>query len=533
MSLTSPVYLWLLAIIPLLVLLHSMRTRKREVVAGSLMIWKLVGAVQKDRQSRRSMFSLDLLLLVSAALCAVLGATGPELRSRTSVRTLSLVLDCSASMSGEPHQKAVKFASELIASLSPYDSSVTLTAAGEVPQTLCSGTPPAQALEALGAAKVEATSADVAAAVALALRTMPGVTPTVLTDGPFRGSQETRTITFGKSLPNAGIVAAAAHPDSVFVSVANYSDSPFRGQLRLSADSTPAADFPLEIEAGGRADHDLPLASEPAGSYLLQLLGEDAFSADNSLRLRLRGRTEVRVAVRNNGEGHQDSALRNALSAIERTGGPRFRITDTPKGAASGDADLLLGIRCPVSDVDVPGLWFAPTEGPDLLQTREHLSGELTHASEPHKLLTESSGAPIPILSGEVSFARRYQAGGTWAPVLLCDGTPVAWSRGSAIVFAFTPDEENTRWVFDPSFVILVGELAKLASANAGGYTIDSMANPLSDQESDLRDRTGDISTPPGIEVNAVVSSIPVGNWLFALALLLLVMRLVVSRQEH
>lgn len=89
----NALWLWPLALLAL-VLLRLLRARRREVVAGSLLIWKRVAAQEPRKQQR--LFEIDRSLLLQAAVLTLLAwaLCGPALSLfQTPGRRLALLLD--------------------------------------------------------------------------------------------------------------------------------------------------------------------------------------------------------------------------------------------------------------------------------------------------------------------------------------------------------------------------------------------------------------------------------------------------------
>lgn len=95
-----PQGLFLLLLIPLIILLHSIRIRRKNTRVSSLMLWDQVLKSSSRRfQLKRILKNLSLLLQILAALLLILALCRPGFFSRPSeTRHLILILDTSASM---------------------------------------------------------------------------------------------------------------------------------------------------------------------------------------------------------------------------------------------------------------------------------------------------------------------------------------------------------------------------------------------------------------------------------------------------
>ncbi len=95
MTVLHPSLLWLIpALITLLVFLRFYRSRRREVVAGSLLIWRRLAAQQPKTPPRRIVIDRSLLLQCAAVALLVLALAAPSVAlGGSGARVLVLVLD--------------------------------------------------------------------------------------------------------------------------------------------------------------------------------------------------------------------------------------------------------------------------------------------------------------------------------------------------------------------------------------------------------------------------------------------------------
>jgi Ca-activated chloride channel family protein len=96
-----PIFLLLLLLVPLIILLHEIRTKRKDVTVSSLMLWRRL--LQESRRSfriRQIVKSLALILQILAVVTLVLALTEPSLGKRLSQQAdhLIFVIDTSASM---------------------------------------------------------------------------------------------------------------------------------------------------------------------------------------------------------------------------------------------------------------------------------------------------------------------------------------------------------------------------------------------------------------------------------------------------
>lgn len=231
--------LWLLPVaLALLALLRFLRARRREVLAGSLLIWKRVAA--KENAPRRRRFEIDrsLLLQAAALVLLVLALSGPALAIfKAPGRRLALLLDNGpASRARTPDGRlvfeAVKDEARRVLSEFEPNDRVWLVASSPLPgrvghpasygkdqalklleeiQPALSGPEPDQAwLFLLESAQVKdrATEAPLAPAAALAISPRPAPSSTTKNIAIARWT----TVGPGPMLGNVAITALGSEP---------------------------------------------------------------------------------------------------------------------------------------------------------------------------------------------------------------------------------------------------------------------------------------------------------------------------------
>lgn len=136
----KPLFLLLLLLIPLLVWLHSLRGRRREVAVPSLVIWRrLLRNSGRSLRFRRFLRNLALLLQILVVVALTLALTDPFLLKRSAPYPphIILIMDTTASMktklgSGSRFEEAKRMAVRAVNEL-PEATRVTVISAGSKP----------------------------------------------------------------------------------------------------------------------------------------------------------------------------------------------------------------------------------------------------------------------------------------------------------------------------------------------------------------------------------------------------------------
>lgn len=154
MSLAAPHALWLFpAAVAVLVLLQLYRSRRREVLAGSLMLWRRVAAKEHAPRKRRIVFDRAFALQCAALLCLAAAIAGPALTVGAAPgRHLVLLLDNGPSArahtnkGGAPRAwDACRDAANAFLDQLDANDRVQLVASSPAPRVLGEGASPAQA----------------------------------------------------------------------------------------------------------------------------------------------------------------------------------------------------------------------------------------------------------------------------------------------------------------------------------------------------------------------------------------------------
>jgi len=275
LSTAWPGAFWLaLPVILALVLFRLYHTRRKELVTGSLLLWRRLALQQPKTPPKRVPLDLSFLLQAAALLALVAALSGPVLAlGGRPGRGLLLVLDNAPpararAADGTPLWKHIQEqAREVLRGLRPEDT-VFLARTAPQPKLLAQAAPPQAAglvdalLPALSgptAERVWLFAADTARNLSQDTRLAAAVLS--LRASPAQGSGAARWLSVPPAAPpppNAGIVDFGALPVArdgeariqVLVRLQNYSAQPVDGSLRLNLkDGAGAAAFSDEKPA--------------------------------------------------------------------------------------------------------------------------------------------------------------------------------------------------------------------------------------------------------------------------------------------
>ncbi|HEU4324087.1 MAG TPA: VWA domain-containing protein [Roseiflexaceae bacterium] len=459
MTFLLPIGLLALLALPVIVILHLIRERRRRVAVPSLMHWRTLPRTRTGERPRTLPITLLLLLHLLIAGLLGLALAQPQILSAFSTRVdqTAIVLDLSTSMAASDggttrFETARDRARALLRDLGS-GGRATLIAAGPRARVIASGA--AGDLPLLEAALDELRPGGTGAAMDEALTLAAGALDpqkpgriVVLTDGSLPtpaarnlpADVDWRTV--GGIADNRAVVTFAARPLGatlqVYARVANYAASPFSGQLRLYGDEQLLDTRTVTIDPERESEQTWRLSAGPR-TLRVELDGSDALAADDTARLHVGGPRPLRVAL----VSDTPDTLRRALEAVP---GVTVEPLATSAYAADPAADLtvfdgFLPERWPASAV----LAVNPPASTALLQvgdqTRAVDSGGLTQRSE--LLAGLSFGGvefgPVPAVSAP-----------PWAETLLSDGETPLIMRGRdgdrvVVVWAFDLERSNLR----------------------------------------------------------------------------------------
>jgi hypothetical protein len=332
MTFLLPLGLLALLTLPIILLLHMLRERRRRVAVPSLLLWQNLPRKREGERIRR--LPLTLLLLLHLLVAALIGlALGrPQLAGALggAARQTAIIIDTSTSMAARDGAStrfalARERARAVLSSMGNADRAI-LIAAGPRAHILgsASATDVSALLDALDQLRPGGTGTDLDGALTLAeaeVDTQRARQVIVLSDGALPPSAE-RTIAapldwqqIGDDQPNRAIVAFAARPAGtnvqVYARAANFGPTPVRTSIELYGDDQAIGSRNVAIAAGGETELTWTL---PVGYSRLRaaLEGRDALPQDDDGFLNLVQIRPIKALL----VSSKPDALRRALAAI-------------------------------------------------------------------------------------------------------------------------------------------------------------------------------------------------------------------------
>jgi hypothetical protein len=336
MTFLLPLGLLALLTLPIIVLLHLLRERRRRMAVPSLLHWQNLPRKREGERIRR--LPLTLLLLLQLLVAALIGlALGqPQLAGALggAPQQTAIIVDTSTSMAARDGA-STRFAlarerARAVLNGLASDDRATLIAAGPVARVVASGGAgdAIALLEALDRLRPGGTGTDLAGALTLAEASFDqehARQVLLLSDGALPPSPE-RAIAapldwqqVGSDQPNRAIVAFAARPAGanvqLYARAANYGPAAIQTSIRLYGDDQAIGSRDVAIAAGGETELTWTL---PAGYTWLRaaLDGRDVLPQDDDAFLNLAQTRPVRALL----VSARPDALRRALAAIPGVG---------------------------------------------------------------------------------------------------------------------------------------------------------------------------------------------------------------------
>jgi hypothetical protein len=456
MSLTfaAPLFLGLLATLPLVVWWHVQRVRLRPRPVAALFLWE--EALRDTAVRRRWRPSWSLLLQLLAVAAAALALAQPSLDLRGPPDWV-VVIDARAGMRAiDPEGERLQRAREAALAVAEGAGAVALVRAGVEAELLLPFTRDRDALRAALAA-LAAGDADGDPGEALALaRTLANGSPIAwISDQPGEPLPGVQRLNVAGSGANIGIVAFDLGIQQAFVAVASSHPRPQSLQVVIERlDGTPLASSELLIPGQGRTSVTFPWSQsgEMVRARLLLAGLEDALALDD---VAYAGQPRLRVVM-----DQDEPNLRRALNAVpgvgvEVTGSAAFVAADLrvltapdPNRLPRGDLILLPPLAERPETVAVadwertdPLMRFV-----DLRETRFGVGPLLL-----------SSGAALP---WGVDAARLQADGWTVLARSAADRPLLAYREGAAgLHFAFAAHPAQGDLIYRTAFPTLVANL--------------------------------------------------------------------------
>lgn len=257
----APQFLWLLAALPLVVLLHYLRTRRRRQEVAALYLWRRA----QQAVVRRRRFSPTWLLALQLAFAALAAfALARPFLGENELPPRVIIIDASASMAARigPSPDAptrLDEAAGIARRLLAGAGRVALIRAGLEPTLLT----PLDADANLRSAAIDELAAgdastDVSRALDLAGALLPGAEVHVITDQELMLGQATLH-RVGENVVNAGISALDIGIGQVYVGVVGSGGRPFEVRVTLSQEGAVLASGTVLVPVTGAGSITFPL----------------------------------------------------------------------------------------------------------------------------------------------------------------------------------------------------------------------------------------------------------------------------------
>jgi hypothetical protein len=377
-------------------LFYLRRPGRRRQPVSSLGLWQQALARRPAWARWQRAVSLAIQLAIVALLVVALAE--PYWRSSfEQSRHIVLIVDNSASMNAtdvNPTRLAAarEQARQLIDGLGLYEHMSIVSAGGSL-RVHCGFTGDRRKLsQSLDAIVPTDASSRVEEAAKLARRVLAGRRNpqiVVLTDGCFDSAAElskqthVQIVLHGTPADNIGITRLAVRSGAVdpsrswaLVELMNFGAQPVQCELETVWQDKPVDKTPLNLPAGARVQHLIPLNAETEGLLIAKLDRADTLLADNQARTLISPQRRIRVALAPNADEAIDASLA-AMPFVEL-------LADSPN--VPPDVTILLG--------DIPpqlpaGNFFivAPTSSCDLW--------ELTGTVKDGLVVSEQDDTPL------------------------------------------------------------------------------------------------------------------------------------------
>jgi hypothetical protein len=328
MSLLAPLALLGLLTVPIILLLHLLRSRRKPLAISSLRLWQDLQQKKHGVLPRSIPLSLMLLLQLLAAVGLTLALARPASSFLLDQpEQVIFLLDTTTSMAansgalnvaGEPAQRfdvaRQRLQDYILHEMDDNDSVAVITLARR-PELLLRATTEQQdmALLALDNWKAGGNGLNLAAALTLAnglIDPKQANKIVALTDGAFAVDPQTTPpalatidwqIITGPSSDNQALfnVSSRRMPDGryrIFARVVNFSDAPVERTLRLLSNGAALDEQQLQIDAQADADI-LWTVPAPTQAIMVELVEPDALPLDNRAELPLLGATRRQILL--------------------------------------------------------------------------------------------------------------------------------------------------------------------------------------------------------------------------------------------
>ena len=331
MSLANPAALWLLAAVPLVLLLHMYRVQRREVRVTTLLLWE---AVDDRRGSPRpawlrlrpsASLGLQLLAVVAAAL-----AIANPLWSTTQSGwpRVVMIVDTSASMQATDvpegrFEAARRMARSVAEGLDRSQSGMLMTSRGEIVVPFTTDADRLRdGIDALVATHRSDRLSDAVDTARRLVAAGPAAHIHVFTDAaePSAESVPGTPVAWhlvGESSANAGITEFALRRDpapevdyQLYITIANFDDAARAVEFEVAFEDVLLHQQKLSLPAGVQRGAVLPFRHDAAGVLTARIAGGDALDADDVVHAVLPAPRSRRIALVGEGDLFLEEALR-------------------------------------------------------------------------------------------------------------------------------------------------------------------------------------------------------------------------------
>ncbi len=348
LSFAAPEFLWALLALPLVVLLHFVRSRRRRTEVSALFLWRRARQVA-ERRRRIAPTWLLLAQLLFAALAA-LALARPQLAAAVAPDRI-VIVDASASMAardpdGVRLDKARAVADRLVGGA----GRVALVRAGLDARVIVALTTDRAAVRrAIARLTAGDRSADLQRAVSVAEAIDPAARIDVITDQPPVVGPRVSTFDVAGAGVNVGISAFDLGIQEAYVGVVSNSRRPVQVPVALTRDGAAVASGTVLVPVGGVGSITFPLA-DVKGTYRAAISPPegDALALDD---VAYAGARQLTAVVE-----QADSAVLKALDAV-----PGVTVRVNPRAAEiPADLRVLTGAGDPGALAPGAYLLFAP-----------------------------------------------------------------------------------------------------------------------------------------------------------------------------
>lgn len=504
MMFAVPAGLVMLALVPLIVLWHLLRLRRRRVVVASVEPWRRLMGVSRRRRRLPPL----MLLALHATAAGALGLAAGDPRLPTTERwsgDVAIVLDVGVGMAAADRWQVARAA---VGDAIGTPGKVTLVTAGLRPRVRLVRGHAAAARQALATLLPGEAGADLTEATRVAAR-LGGAAArlVVVTDEPSPQDAGVAWIDVSEGMPldNVAVTAADVREGRLFARIANYSGGPRTVSLGVEVDGRRVDQRDVALGPGESADAVWPLPGD-AALAVVALEGADALPLDDTAIVAVGRR------VRRGQMVGASPAVERALAALD---GWQIQRTGRATYGVDGAVELSVFVG-PIPDPLPPGgvLVVAPGTGAVSQDTgaQGETSASATDPSVPAPLAgsrreLEAVGAH-PLTAGlDLAGAHIVPLASDvppWAdPILSSEGTTAAFAgsigESRVVVLAFDPDDPGSNLAHRPAFPLLVARAVDwVAGAPPPGAVAVGQAVPLPRGEYQVTNPDGSVTTTTG-----------------------------------